>query len=882
MANPDSIVTIFEEQVSRAPNACAMRWDGGSWTYEELNARANRVAHFLIDAGVRAESRVGLFALRSPETLMAVLAILKAGGAYVPLDPNYPADRIRFYLEDAAIGLVLVGQNAASKFPVTSAKVVAMDHSLAADKADTNPINAGGPGSLAHILYTSGSTGRPKGVMIEHRGVVNLATHIDYMDIGPGETFLQYATLSFDASTFEIWSTWLNGACLAVPPSGAISLRDLGLAIRSLQVTCMLPTASLMSLLVDQELDALAGVRQVLTGGDIVSPIHAERFLRKYPGSRMINAYGPTENTVIASVYPIQLESPMPTRLSIGRPITNTEVLILDDKLQPVPQGKIGEMVITGDSLARGYLNQPLATKRSFVEVTDASGRKVRGYRSGDLGRYKPDGTLDFHGRIDDQVKINGIRIEPGEIKNILGSHPGVSGAEVIVVETSGRKRLEIFAVLQPGSKVVERSLRVFLLNKVPGNWLPSSVHIVPELPLNVNGKVDRAALLDLLSPRLSQKISEGQGAPEDSMERAIWSIWREVLPGIQICRTDCFADLGGSSLSALDMLSRVEKMLGRSIGLRPLLEGGTIVDIANAAREAAAVSAPPLMICTQTGGSKPPFFFAHGDYICGGLYCQRFAHRLGSDQPFYAVAPQGTFGGKLPATFEEAATEFVDLIRSVQPRGPYYLGGFCNGAVVMYEVARQLSLAGETVEALVLLDPPDLYFFILRRRITEFGKLMGIPEGKCRRLYQRIAEGIEIWQYNGFLQLMDDFWKRSLAWIRKGLNLIRPYGNSEPVSSAPNLNFHYYEVMAMYKPCVYAGTKPPLVILRQGEGDRSPRQIKYWGALIPDVHFEVISGTHLELRNSMGAIAAIVKKALSNDHPARPESVQKAELSVS
>lgn len=279
----------------------------------------------------------------------------------------------------------------------------------------------------------------------------------------------------------------------------------------------------------------------------------------------------------------------------------------MNDKLQPLPAGEIGEMVIAGASLARGYVNQPEATKRSFIEVTDASGRKVRGYRSGDLACYKPDGTLDFRGRMDDQVKINGIRIEPGEIKNILMSHPQVSGAEVIVAENGEQKHLEIFATLMPEAKVEEHALRDYLREKVPGNWLPPLVHIVPDLPLNINGKVDRAALLAGIAPTQSQKLPTVEAAPQDYLEKAIWGIWREVLPGIRIRRTDHFTDLGGTSLAALNMMARIEKMLGRSIGMRCLLEGGTIVDVANAARRTGPAVAPPLMICTQAGGSSHP-----------------------------------------------------------------------------------------------------------------------------------------------------------------------------------------------------------------------------------------------------------------------------------
>jgi amino acid adenylation domain-containing protein len=865
MSSANSIVTRFEEVASRSPESCAMRWNGGEWSYAALNTRANRLAHFLIGAGIQEETPVGVFAQRSPETLAAFLAILKAGGAYVPLDPLYPAERIKYYIEDAAIKLVLADPVEISKLPAISAEVIALDADLAAKQPETNPNCPTGPHSLAHILFTSGSTGRPKGVLIEHQGVLRLTNHIDYMDIGPGEIFLQYAPLSFDISTFEIWGPLLNGACLALPPPGLTSLHELGAAIRSLGITSMTLTAGLMALMVEQEIDSLAGVRQLLTGGDVVSPVHAERFLRKYPGSRLINAYGPTENSVLTSCHSIQLENPMPTRLSIGRPIQKTGVLILNENLQQVPAGELGEMVMTGEGVARGYLNQPELTAQSFVEVTDSSGKKVRGYRSGDLGRYNRDGTLDFQGRMDDQVKINGLRIEPGEITNVLQSHPQVSGAEVVVVDSEGegKKRLEAFVVLRSENSLDERALREFLSDKIPSNWLPSALRIVPGLPLGPNGKVDRRALLASLHQATRLPAVDAK-EPDDFLEKAIWSIWQEILPGVSIGKHDSFSELGGDSLAALDMIARVEKMIGRTIGLRPLLEGGTIHDIAVAARDTGPVSPPPLMICMQSGTTaKPPFFFAHGDYVCGGLYCQKMAHRLGVEQPLYAIAPHGTFGEDLPSSFEEAASSYVKMIRSVQPKGPYHLGGFCNGAVAMYEVAQQLIRTGDTVATLVLLDPPDLYFFLLRRRITQFGKFIGLPDRQSKAAYQRIAEGIEVWQYHGFLRVVKDFWVRLGRWVIKKFRGIFEIPSA---TSAPNLNFHYYELLASYEPQPYLGSKSVWIILRQGENHRRAQQVSYWAGFISGPRFQVIPGTHLELKGSMKEITHIVQTALKHD----------------
>jgi amino acid adenylation domain-containing protein len=863
MTSSDSIVASFEEVVSRSPELCALRWSDGAWSYAELNARANRLAHFLIEVGVRQEAAVGVFALRAPETLVAFLAILKAGGAYVALDPAYPEDRIRFYIEDAAIRLILADPKEICRLPATGAKVIPLQENPAQDQPETNPACQTGPDSAAHIFYTSGSTGRPKGVVIEHRGILRLARDLEFLKLGPGETLLQLAPLNYDVSAFEIWVTWLNGACVALPPAGLTSLHALGQSIRSFNVTSMLLASALLPLMVDQEIDSLASIRQLVIGGDIPSTTHVERFLRKYPQSRLTNAYGPTENTVITSTHPIHLENPMPARLSIGRPIQKTQVLILDEKLQPVPPGEIGEMVITGEGLARGYLNLPELTDQCFIEVVDPSGKKVRAYRSGDLGRNLPDGTLDFRGRRDDQVKINGMRIELGEIKCILQSHPEVAQAEALLVESEGKKRLETFVVPLSGMKVDERALREFLAQKIPGNWRPSAIHIIPKMPLSPSDKVDRDALLESIQSPRATEDADAESEPEDQLEKAIWNIWRDILPGRRISKSVRYSCLGGDSLSALQMIARVEKLVGRRIGLRPLLEGGTIVDIAAAARANGPATAPPLMLCTQPGAGKPPFFFAHGDYVCGGLYCQKMAPRLGADQPFYAISPQGTFGGELPSTLEEAGAAVVKLIQSVQPKGPYYLGGYCNGALVMFEAAQQLIRAGNDVTRLVMLDPPDLYLFQLRRKINQVRKVLGLSEGQGRNAYHRIAEGIELWQTYGPLRFFIEFFKRIGAWIVK---LFGFFVKLDGVDSSPNLDFHYYQLLADYEPHPYPVSSPACILLRENETYRRPKQVRYWSHLIAQARFEIVPGTHLDFQSCMPEIAEVIRLALKKE----------------
>ena len=870
--NFTSVVLAFEAIVSRFPDLCALRWREQSWTYSELNRRANRLAHCLLAAGVKQEAIVGVLSTRSPETLMALLAILKAGGAYLSLDPSYPKDRLEFYIKDAGIKLILAEAADAEILNSTGAKVITGFDEWAANYPDTNPPCYTTPDSASQVFYTSGSTGQPKGVVIEHRGALRLADCADWLDLGPGETVLQITPLNYDVSTFEIWATWLNGACLAVPAPGVSSLHDMGLALRNFNVSVVLLPTSLIPLMLEQEMESFKTVRQLVVGGDVLPPRCAEKFLERYPDSSLVNAYGPTENTVITTCHRIQLRKPTPARLSIGRPIKKTRVMILNDALKPVPPGEIGEIVITGDGLARGYLNQPQLTQRSFIQVTDASGASVRAYRSGDLGRFLPDGDLLFEGRIDEQVKINGIRIELGEVKSVLLSHPLVAEAEVLVVQKADVKRLEAFVVLKPGGVLEARDVREFLGKKIPANFLPSACRILPSLPRGPSGKVDRRVLLESVSESAPNEI-DLQDEPQDALERVIWQVWKEIVPGVAFGRHDRFSELGADSLSALKVVAKVEALIGRPIGLKSLLVGGTIADMADAARQLGPVAQAPSMIQVQTGGvGREPFFFAHGDYTCGGLYCQRLARNLSPDQPFFAISPQGTFGEALPPSFEEAGASVLELVRSMQPKGPYYLGGYCNGALAMYEVAQQLSKSGETVKALILLDPPDLYFLELRQKVMAIGKWFGVHESRSRNLSSRIAEWIELYNAFGATHFVSEFFKRLRIKIPQYVTYyLRPHGLG-PSDKGPNIDLHYYVVIADYAPGQYQGRDGVEVILREGEARYRPRQMAYWGKLIPQVKFTVVSGTHLEFQESLAQIGRFIQTVLTKTSSRRPD----------
>ncbi|HSF43077.1 MAG TPA: amino acid adenylation domain-containing protein, partial [Thermoanaerobaculia bacterium] len=403
---------LFEEQARRDPARIALVDGDRELTYGELDAAAERLAERL--RGIGAETRVGVKIPRSAEMVIAFLGILKAGGAYVPLDPGYPAERLAAMVGEAGVGVILEG--------------------LEEERAHSAPYGSRQTGSLAYVMFTSGSTGRPKAVGVEHRGIVRLVRGADYADLGPDQVFLQLAPAAFDASTLEIWAPLLNGGRLVIFRGEATALPELGEAIARHGVTTLWLTAGLFHQVVDHGIEILRPVRQLLAGGDVLSPAHVNRVLAAHPGCRVINGYGPTENTTFTCCYPVPGPIPPGRTVPVGRPIAGTTVHVVDRELQPVPVGVPGELLTGGDGLARGYLNRPDLTAERFVP--GQAGERL--YRTGDLVRWRPDGTIEFLGRLDDQVKIRGFRIEPGEVEAAVAAHPAVRQAAVVVAEGPG------------------------------------------------------------------------------------------------------------------------------------------------------------------------------------------------------------------------------------------------------------------------------------------------------------------------------------------------------------------------------------------------------------------------------------------------------------
>jgi amino acid adenylation domain-containing protein len=482
-----SVAQLFEEVVSVRPDSVAVVFGEQRLTYHELNVKANRLAHRLRRMGVRDEIMVGCCIDRSLELIIALVAILKAGGAYVPLDPSYPKERFDVMLEDTNPKVILTHKSYASTvLRETNHLLLCVDDlDEWSSSSDANPASLSGPQSLAYVMYTSGSTGKPKGVMIDNRAIIRLVRNTNYCRFGPEEVFVLFAPVAFDASTFEIWGPLLNGGRLVVMPPRAASLEELGRVLRENGVTTLFLTTAFFNLMVDQRLEDLIPVRQLFTGGEFVSPRHF-RLVREYlPNCALYHVYGPTENTTFSTFYPVLRDETSFVSIPIGRPISNARVYILDPALRPVPVGESGEIYTAGDGVARGYLNNPAETAEKFLPDPFAENPDERMYRTGDLARWTEDGDAEFLGRIDNQVKILGHRIEPGEIETVLTMHQGVKHVSVVAqTDENGTKRLIAYYACSSEVGPTPRALRQFLQGKLPQYMVPSLFVALESLPL--------------------------------------------------------------------------------------------------------------------------------------------------------------------------------------------------------------------------------------------------------------------------------------------------------------------------------------------------------------------------------------------------------------
>ena len=564
-----SIAQLFREQAARTPDAVALVWAAApgtahSLTYRELDARSDAFASWLIaeigeDTGSPAGLRVAISMERAPELIVAILGTLKAGGMYVPIDPDYPAARLSLLLEDAQPQVLITQRRLAARFASLPVETVAFED-IPLDTNSPAPQAAIAATAPAYMIYTSGSTGKPKGVIVPHRAVVRLVSNTNYAHFGADEVILQLAPITFDASTFEIWGALLNGGRLVLMPGAKPAPEEIGAAIRQHGITTLWLTAALFHLMVMDHLEALKPLRQLLAGGDVLSVSHVRTLLTAQPALRLINGYGPTENTTFTCCHTIRLSDLDRGTVPIGRPIANTRIYLLDEAQRPVPIGLPGELCAAGDGLAIGYLNAPELTASRFTEVKLQAGSKTiaeRIYRTGDLARYTADGTIEFLGRRDAQIKIRGYRVELGEIEHAAEQFPEVRAAVAYArsdsanaEEIPGDRRLALYAIPSNGMEPARLTseLREFLRSQLPEHMQPQAIVLVPSFPLTTNGKVDYRALP---APQPDHAASQRTiTPPRTPLETQLHEIFSRVLgaPGISV--DDSIFELGGDSLS--------------------------------------------------------------------------------------------------------------------------------------------------------------------------------------------------------------------------------------------------------------------------------------------------------------------------------------------
>jgi amino acid adenylation domain-containing protein len=570
-----TITDIFEEQAERSPERVALVYDQAELTYTELDRCSNRLAHYLRACGVEDGDRVGICVERSLDMIIGLLGILKAGAAYVPLDPNYPQERLECMAADAGLKVLLIQQRFASRIalPEVPQVVYERERFKIEKQPDRPPRSKATSEYPAYLIYTSGSTGTPKGVCIAHRNVVRLVVNTSYADLDRDQVFLQFAPISFDAAAFEIWGALLNGARLIIFPAGTPSAEELGEWLFAHEVTTLWLTAGLFHQMMESDDGRqFRRVRQLLAGGDVLLPSLVHKFLQHYPGCRLINGYGPTENATFSTCGDLRGTPADGTSVSIGRPIANSTVHVLGEDMQPVPYGEFGEMYLGGAGLAHGYWNEPVLTAEKFVPNPFSGVAGDRLYRSGDLGRFLPDGTLEFAGRMDHQVKLRGFRIELAEIELCLSQHSKIAQAVVALRTDEGRdKFLAAYVVARGRRKVQDSELREYLRSKLPEYMVPSAFMFLPKLPLTPNGKVDRRALP---APHCTPSVLlQGYDAPATDTESRLCAIWAEALSIDKVGASDNFFDLGGDSLLASRILSRIRSAFGVLVPLQMFFE---------------------------------------------------------------------------------------------------------------------------------------------------------------------------------------------------------------------------------------------------------------------------------------------------------------------
>ncbi|AFZ28072.1 amino acid adenylation enzyme/thioester reductase family protein [Cylindrospermum stagnale PCC 7417] len=726
-----SIPARFEQQAKKYPHNIAVKTKNYQWTYRELNLQAHKIAQILLQKNLNRDAKIALLFDHDAPMVSAILGVLKLGQIYVPLEPKYPRQRVLSILEDSLCQLVLTNnKNLADAQKITDGKlpIINIDDINVNDFPEeiTQEISAD---TLAYILYTSGSTGKPKGVIQNHRNVLHfIRNYTNNLHVSPNDKLTLFSSYSFDAAIIDIFSAILNGATLYPFNIKVEGLAHLSEWLDEQEITIYHSTPTVYRQFIQIlpvkpsiEKTQLSKVRLVVLGGEEVVKSDVELYQKHFSHECiLVNGLGSTESSFNLQ-YLIDKKTQLTQKqVPVGYPFDDTEIILLDESGNPTDI--LGEIAIRSPHIALGYWQKPELTKVVFLNDSEGSNKRI--YRTGDLGRLRVNGAIEFLGRKDFQVKIRGFRIELGEIEAVLSQHPAVQEAVVITREViPGEKRLVAYIIprsnpnlnqeignepFTQSQSLIINQLKQSLKQNLPDYMVPSAFVLLDVLPLTPNGKINRRALP---APDFAKFESEKYTTPTDNLELQLTKIWENVL-GIQpIGLSDNFFDVGGHSLLAIRLFAQIEKIFGKHLALTTLFQSPTIRQLANVLRQEGCSTSWSSLVPIQPNGSKPPFFYIHTVY--GGLiHSHNLLSKMNSDQPIYGLQAQGLDGKKPPHTcIEDMAGHYIKEIQTVQPHGPYFLGGWCAGGMIAYEIAQQLYAQGETVELLVIFDayPPKM-----------------------------------------------------------------------------------------------------------------------------------------------------------------------------
>jgi amino acid adenylation domain-containing protein len=702
-----TIDELFIEIAIKYPDEIAISSGTKNFTYKQIHASAIHLANELIGIGVKPNDLVATMVKPSAEMICSFLAILMAGGCCVPLDSSNPQDRILFLLKECGAKIGISTTCCKNLFPEEwdGKKLIITLKDTFAEFPEPNKSSVTSDQS-AFLLFTSGSTGEPKGVYIPHRGVTRLVRDQNYIKISHHDVFLQFAPFTFDASLLEIWGALLNGSKLVMTSIGA-SLEEISNSIINSKVTILWLTSGLFQIMVDHHLESLKGLRYLISGGDVLSVKHVKSAFDYLENTILINGYGPTENTTFTCFHTICREDTRRLSIPIGKPIANTKVYLLDHQLRPVPVGIHGELFTGGAGLATGYHNSLELNSQKFFDHPDFG----RIYQTGDICRWDASGTIEFIGRKDHQVKVRGFRIELGEIESLLLKHPDVTQAKVALRGDSAEdKRIFAWVTIEQSSNLNDSNLLEYLSNQLPSFMRPDSLMVISSFPLNKNGKIEISKLPDRLILNSSQSNSLFY-PPSNAIEKKLFEIWSDLLGFSTFSCDDNFFMIGGNSLMALRMFSRIKQELNCSLPLSSLLQNSSVSLLAKKISPVLVESKNKNLEIGNVVTLNPdltlsPIFCVHGG-DGGVLFYRDLAVAMGNSIPIHAIESLeiGFNGPVKVTTIRETALAYLKHIRKIQPEGPYRLAGYSFGGIVAFDLACILSEEGLKVDFLGLFD---------------------------------------------------------------------------------------------------------------------------------------------------------------------------------